>query len=117
VRAQQCELKPKPGERALQARGDLGDDLLEAAGLDFQPRDEVRKQLDEGLRIAVESPARDDEGLEVVIAHRKGLHLRRGSDAAGHGRDPARDLRVVGAGRAAVGQDAAEEREQVLLLG
>ena len=117
MRAQQGELKSQARERAFQARGDLGDDLLEAARLDFQAGDEICQKLDERLRVAVKRAAGDDERLEVVIADRQGLDLRRGSDPPGDGGDPAGDLRVVLARRATVRQRAAEQRQQVFLFG
>ena len=68
VRAQERELEPEPGKRALEAGADLSDDLLEPMRLDLESGDEVGKKVDELRGIAVEGAAGDHERLEVVIA-------------------------------------------------
>ena len=116
MRAKQGELKSQTRQRAFQPRGGLGDDLLETARLELQPREQVCQKVDERLRVAIERAAGDDERLEIVLPGRQGLHLRGGSDAAGDRSDAAGDLRVVAARRAAVRQGAAEQRQEILLL-
>ena len=61
VRAQDRELEGQAGDRALETRADLRDDLLQALGLGLEPREEVGQQLDERLRVAVERAAGDHE--------------------------------------------------------
>ena len=115
--AQQRELKAQAGERALEARADLGDDLLQAFWFDLQTRHEVGQQLDERLGVAIERASGHDEGLEVVVACGKRLHLSGGADAPGMRGDARGDLHVVLPRRSALRQDAAEQGEKVLLLG
>ena len=116
VRAKQRELETQAGDRGLEAGADLGDDLLQALRLHVEPRHEVGDELDEGLGVPVERATRHDKRLQVVVARREGLDLRRGADPTRGGRDARRDLGVVLAGSSALGEHATEQREQVLLL-
>ena len=113
----QGEVEAQAGERSLEPRADLGDDLLEPSRFDLELRDQVGEELDEGLRVAVEGAAREDEGLEEVLARRKRLDLRRGAHATGDGGDSCRDLRIVLAGGTALGEGPGEQGQQVFLLG
>ena len=110
------ELKAEAGQRALQARADLGDDLPQPLRLDLQPRDQVGHQLDERLRVPVEGAPRDDERLQVVVARGQRLHLRRRADATGVGRDASCDLNIILPGRPALREHAAEQWKQVFLI-